>query len=143
MSESKTSRRKTETAERRLRIIEARKRGHTLQAIADQEGISPQAVHKQIRLQIDAWKLQCNEEVRALVELESQRLDEAHKALWPKAIRGHLPSIDRVIKIMERRAKLLGLDAPARTELTGANGAPFTGGGLAALLREVENNAKP
>lgn len=35
-----------------------------------------------------------------------------------------LAAIDRLLKIEERRAKLLGLDAPKKTELTGADGGP-------------------
>jgi len=36
-----------------------------------------------------------------------------------------LQAIDRLLKIQERRAHLLGLDAPKRTELTGKDGAAF------------------
>ncbi len=34
-------------------------------------------------------------------------------------------SMDKMLKIMERRASLLGLDAPKRKEVTGANGKPI------------------
>lgn len=34
-------------------------------------------------------------------------------------------SMDKMLKIMERRANLLGLDAPKRKEVTGANGKPI------------------
>lgn len=38
---------------------------------------------------------------------------------YPLAAKGDLQAIDRVLKIGERRAKLLGLDAPTRTALQG------------------------
>lgn len=40
------------------------------------------------------------------VNLELLRLDEMQKRIWAKAMRGDLPSLDRVLKIMERRDKL-------------------------------------
>jgi len=56
------------------------------------------------------------EEVRAA---EIARLDELMLTLWPKARRGELQAIDRVLKLMERRAKYLGgLEAPAKIDVT-------------------------
>lgn len=54
------------------------------------------------------------EEVRAL---ELARLDGLMVTLWPMARRGDLAAVDRVLKVMERRSKLLGLDAPQRHEM--------------------------
>ena len=57
------------------------------------------------------------DEVRTL---EVERLDSLLNGLWQ---RRHVPEItDRILRIMERRAKLLGLDAPTRTEVTGKDG---------------------
>lgn len=44
--------------------------------------------------------------------LDLARLDVLLAGLWPKAITGAGFSVDRVLAIMERRAKLLGMDAP-------------------------------
>jgi len=45
-----------------------------------------------------------------VLQLELERLDAMQAAIWDDAMNGHLGAIDRVLKIMERRAKLLGLD---------------------------------
>jgi hypothetical protein len=50
-------------------------------------------------------------------------LDALHDALWP--LKEDPRNAAQLIRIAERKAKLLGLDKPARTELTGANGAPL------------------
>jgi hypothetical protein len=50
--------------------------------------------------------------------LELERLDALHAACWPAALAGHLRSIDTVLRIMRRRAALLGLDAPRRHHVT-------------------------
>lgn len=52
-------------------------------------------------------------------KLELARLDSIMRPLWPKAKRGGVKAIDRILKIMERRAKLLGLDQPAKLEHSG------------------------
>lgn len=52
------------------------------------------------------------EEVELLRRLECQRLDAIHEALWSRALSGDLAAIDAVVKVMGRRAKLLGLDLP-------------------------------
>lgn len=64
------------------------------------------------------------EPAEALRALESDRLDDVHRAVWPKAITGDLAAVDRVIKVQERRAKLLGLDAgdAAQIKLTERQG---------------------
>jgi len=51
--------------------------------------------------------------------LELLRLDELLNALWDTAIAGDLKAVDRVLKVMERRAKLLGLDAPFEIKTDG------------------------
>jgi hypothetical protein len=57
-----------------------------------------------------------NAEMRAL---ELSRLDALQAALWTKATNGDLGSVDRVLKLMERRAKILGLDAPPQKPAEG------------------------
>ena len=45
-------------------------------------------------------------------ELEISRLDRLMTVAWDLAMSGNLNAIDRVLKIQERRARYLGLDAP-------------------------------
>lgn len=57
-----------------------------------------------------------------LRELEVLRLDRMLQAIWDQVIRGNHGAIDRALRIAERRARLLGLDAPQKF-------APTTPGG--------------
>ena len=43
-------------------------------------------------------------------KLEAERLDRLQLSFWQKAIGGDGRALDRVLRIMERRANLLGLD---------------------------------
>jgi hypothetical protein len=45
--------------------------------------------------------------------------------LWPQVAKGNQGAVDRVLRIMERRAKLLGLDAPTKADVT-SGGQPLT-----------------
>jgi hypothetical protein len=62
-------------------------------------------------------------------QIEVERLDAIHFALWSKALGGDLPSVDRILAVMARRARLLGLDEPAKSDITS--------GGKPIAIREV------
>ena len=47
---------------------------------------------------------------QALRDLETERLDRLQLALWPKAMRGDVAAVKAILRLMERRARLLGLD---------------------------------
>lgn len=110
MSESKTSENRIAAAERQRQALELRKAGLGYQAIADKLGYSgPSGAYQSIRAALRAIVKEPAEEVLAL---ELQRLDDMLAGLWLKARQGDTLKVDRVLKIMQRRAELLGLDAP-------------------------------
>jgi hypothetical protein len=47
---------------------------------------------------------------------ELDRIDRLHLALWPNAMKGSERAIMTIVRLMERRARLLGLDAPTRIQ---------------------------
>ncbi|MCL5942763.1 MAG: hypothetical protein M1325_04475 [Actinobacteria bacterium] len=65
------------------------------------------------------------QEVEQLRRLELERLDRLLLGIWYSAVHGEAQAIDRVLKILERRARLLGLDAPVRQEHSGPGGGPI------------------
>jgi hypothetical protein len=54
------------------------------------------------------------EQVRTL---ELERLDAMLEAVWRAALSGDLKAIDAVLKLMDRRSRYLGLDAPQRIDI--------------------------
>lgn len=80
--------------------------------------------HKDVKRELDKLHNEIGENAVEVLELELQRLDDLLKGLWPLAARSNpdTKAVDRVLKIMERRARLLGLDAPDRHEVTGEDG---------------------
>lgn len=56
------------------------------------------------------------EEAGHLRHLELSRLDAAMEAIADKVEAGDLFAIDRWVKLIERRCKILGIDAPVKQE---------------------------
>lgn len=105
-----------EATERQRQVLELRKSGLGFQAIADQLGYKDHSgAYRAFRTALRKTLQEPADELRAL---EVDRLDTMLLGLWPKATRGDTWSVDRVLRIMERRAALLGLDAPAKREET-------------------------
>jgi hypothetical protein len=81
------------------------------------------AACKDVRLALKERSADQEEKADELRALENQRLDKLFFVAYRQAVKdGHLPAIDRALRIMERRARLLGLDRPVRAEVTGADG---------------------
>jgi hypothetical protein len=110
-------------AERRRQALELRKAGYTFEAIAKAIGYKDHSgAYRSVQTALKQLVAQPAAEVR---ELELARLDQLLLGLWPRAIAGHEKAVASVLRIMERHADLLGLDAPKRQELTGKDGRPI------------------
>ena len=69
-------------------------------------------------------------------------MDALQHAVWDKALDGDLSAMDRVIKIMDRRARLLGLDAPQQVAVNNGVDVDIDGAVdklIAVAMREVAN----
>ena len=97
-----------EVIARELQVLELRRAGMTFDQIADKTGYNDRAAaHKAYKSALNRTFQQPAAEVR---ELEADRLDRLQLAVWARALRGDLAAVDRVLRISERRARLLGLD---------------------------------
>ena len=111
MVEAATSERRLRGAENRERAVELRKAGVTYERIAAQLGITRQSAHEHVTKAMRQAAERTTETAVDVVRLELARLDTMLTGLWTQARQGDPPAIDRVLRIMERRARLLGLDA--------------------------------
>ncbi|WP_328403905.1 hypothetical protein OHS70_33995 [Streptomyces sp. NBC_00390] len=83
------------------------------------------AACRDVRKALDERRTELNADVDELRQLEADRLDRLFFVAYKKAVRDQdLTAIDRTLRIMERRARLLGLDMPAKTEVSGPDGGP-------------------
>ena len=110
--------RQIDALDRQMKALEKRKAGLSFFAIANDLGYAtPGGAYKAV---MTALKKTLQEPADELRKLETDRLDELLEKLWPH--RSKPMYVDRILRVMERRAKLLGLDAPQRQEVTGADG---------------------
>ncbi len=113
---SKTSRSNVEAREREMKAFEMRKAGATYMQIGDKLEVTKQGAHKMVKRVLDAMIAKTADDAVHVRELEIVRLDSLMLGLWPKARTGHEGAVDRVLRVMKRRAELMGLDAPTKIE---------------------------
>ena len=137
MSEPKTSVRRVKATEKQRQALELRKAGASYDEIARKIGYSSKSgAYKSVTSALSKMLKEPAEELRTL---EMARLDRLLVGVWSAATQGNQGAIDRVLRILERRAKLLGLDAPQRRELSGPDGGPIeTIDARSRLLASIE-----
>jgi transposase len=104
-------------AERRLNALRLRKAGASYSQIAKALGCSKTQAYRDIQRALKNIGKREQEGAAELRLLESQRLDELLMPMMRQAKNGSQGAVDRVLRIMERRAKLWGIDAPERAEV--------------------------
>lgn len=125
-AQSATSARRVGARERELAAVGLRLQGLPYGAIAARLGTSRGTAHALVLRSLERTAGALGESAGVLREIEVARLDELLAGLWPAAISGDVPSVGMALRVAERRARLLGLDAPTRQELTGADGGPLS-----------------
>lgn len=122
------------TAERRLFVLDLRRKGRNYRDIAAEAlrhfgpdrlpaGWDARYAYKDVARELEQVHGEIQEDAQAIKTLEIERLDSLWYVMYQKALAGDEKAVDRCIRIQERRAKLLGLDAPQRHELGGPDGA--------------------
>lgn len=113
--EDAASSRRIEAAEKRARALDLRKAGATYDQIAEQVGFSNRGnAYRAIQTALKELTAEPAHEVQ---RLEVERLDAMLLGLWGQARRGNQGAVDRVLRIQERRARLLGLDAKTQHDM--------------------------
>lgn len=105
-----TTPRKLEAQERMYQALEMRKAGMGYKEIAEALGYTCHA--SAVKAVQRALKQTLREPADDVRELELERLEAMWRKTWEWIERGDPRAIDRALRIMERRAKYLGLDAP-------------------------------
>lgn len=103
-----------ELVDKEIRVLELRRVGLTWTRIAEEVGYADHTgAYAAYKRAIKRTMQQPADELR---EQEIDRLDRLQVAVWPSAMKGDTRAILTIIRLMERRAKLLGLDKPIKIE---------------------------
>jgi hypothetical protein len=98
--------------------VDLRAGGMRYQDIATELGVNLKTANRYVREGLDRFLA---EEIRSsdvARRLHVERLRALLAAQWPKAMTGDVNASATCLKIIEREARLLGLDAPARIDVT-------------------------
>lgn len=107
-----------ELATRRRKVAELRLQHWTETEIAEALGVSQPTISRDLAHIRDEWR---EERVRSYddwVAEELAKLAALERTLLPEAILEGGQAVDRVLSVMDRRARLLGLDKPQLHEHT-------------------------
>jgi len=97
--------------------IKLRMAGATLDDIAKQLDFKSAAgAYKSVMRELKATAQDMGEGIEAVRQLELKRLDQMQFPLWPAVLAGDVQATTTALRIQERRASLLGLDAPKQIE---------------------------
>jgi hypothetical protein len=112
--------------ERRRRAIELRGQGKTFVEIGKELGVTGPRAFQLVTQAIDDVNALLVSEVKAHRQKHLDELHAMRKGIWKDATAGQVGKIDRIIKLLEREARLLGLDAAEKFEHAGPDGGPIT-----------------
>lgn len=105
-------------AARRIEALELRKTGMAFQRIAEKLGISVGQAHGDVMAALKTLAEKQNVTADECRTLEIARLDAMLEKMWTLVDKSDQGAVDRILRIMERRARYLGLDAPEKIDTT-------------------------
>jgi hypothetical protein len=101
--------RKAQGMDTSRKALELRRGGATYRQISDALNVSVSTAEKAVKRGL---RMIVAEPAEAVLRLELDRLDGAWMGLWPRIQKGEPAAVTAGVRVIERRAKLLGLDAP-------------------------------
>lgn len=133
MPESNVIKLDSELVEKERQVLKYRKGGLTFDQIAEKMGYShPSGAHAAFKRALERTRDDAlASEGR---ELHRARLETALTAIWDRVLSGDLRAIAMMLRILERDAKLYGLDMPVKTEIEVTN---YDGNLLRQRTREI------
>lgn len=127
-----------DAATRRYFVLEMRRMGGSYRQIAEAaitefgadnlpRGWDERIACQDVKRELERVRKDVDESASDVRDVELARLDEMLSRVYPVAlgteiIPPDMRAVDRVLKIMERRAAMLGTDAPTKAELSGPGG---------------------
>src|SRR5258708_40233828 len=114
--------RRVKSHQQMIMALELRASGASFRQIGEALSVSKPRAFRIVRKALDELVQHCSETAERVRVLELHRLDRYRLALDSR--KSDPRTVDTLIRISERVAKLHGLDAPQRIEASGLNGGP-------------------
>ncbi len=100
-------------------VLDLRIQGYSYPKIAKHLGISVGGAYKSLNRALERLEKEVGETAREIIKQEIARIDEILPNAIERAKEGNDKAVNSVIKLMERRAKYLGLDEPDKLMING------------------------
>jgi DNA-binding CsgD family transcriptional regulator len=100
---------------RRVEALTLRLAGLSYEQIAERLHISREGAQDMVNRSLARAENLAAEEMR---ELEGSRLDRAQAAIWTQVLEGDVKAVQAFLQISARRARLFGLDAPTKLNIS-------------------------
>jgi predicted DNA-binding protein YlxM (UPF0122 family) len=100
-----------------MEAVELKLQGHTHREIADSLRVSPTTVAQLIKEGLAELRDLSREATEDLILMQNARLEHLYKQLQERIAEGSTRAIETAIKVLERQAKLHGLDAPEKKQV--------------------------
>lgn len=104
-------------ADEQVLCLDLRRKGYTVREIADETGIARSTVQLRLDDALAELVLPAADEVRQLELARLDRWQRRLEALFDDPERDVCKVVTTALRVQERRAKLLGLDAPTRAQV--------------------------
>lgn len=131
-------------APRALLAFEMAKAGCSWEVIHDKLNYaSVESARNAVLSRISKYYKKTEDELSNIVELELARLDALQLMAWRQAKDGNLAAMDRILKVMEMRAKYLGLYVEEPKEHNVTQAAFFIGGSEDEYIEALKKMRKP
>jgi uncharacterized protein YerC len=126
--------------ERRAQIFEYVKAGSSYRDIGRKFGVSHVTIARDVRRTLQALHRTAIHDLDLYRQIELVRLDQLLQGIWLDAVAGNPGAVTLALRILERRARLLGLDAPTKIDIEARVRAIASQEGLDAdeVMHEVE-----
>lgn len=116
MMRQKNTAQRLSVSQKQLQAVKLRMQNKTFQEIAENLSVSISQAHRYVQKALKELAEQLSEDTKELRALHRQRIDRMAAGLWPAAESGNTQAITIMLKLMEREATLMGLDAPPAKE---------------------------
>lgn len=111
---------KNDSVEVQLKALQYRRLGLSYADIGKQLGISNSTAYEYVSKALEETRKLASDTAEEVKQLELERLDKMLLGCIDGAYKGNLKNIETVLRIQERRAKYLGLDAAGKVDLSGS-----------------------
>ncbi|AMO58243.1 hypothetical protein GZ77_21175 [Endozoicomonas montiporae] len=117
-----TGKKRISNNELRRKALDLRTIGLSYQQIADQLGVSKSAAHRAVVKSLEALQEETKKLAKLNKTLDLQRLELIIREAMKLSLKGDLQAMDRVMKAIDRRAKIYGFEAPQKISQTTPEG---------------------